>query len=323
MVGGGGGSGTIDPIGLLTGWQPGAMPIQLLLVIGVTFALFLTVNYLLKKNGKGIPMLAQGALVWLAALIILKYVMSPPIPSSLLYIYMGLITLVLGLFISANEASWTEAKRPVVNTLVGASPAYRGVRALLFVALPLGFGWGTYNSIAPPKVYPEPPELRTVHPAPPQAIKVQDKQFTLQTAQNPFRVDAEGEYLEVGKEKEFFASNPFAPDASGYIKYVREGGEVFFKNCHFCHGDNLDGRGMFAFAFRPTPANLADPGTIAQLQETFVFWRISKGGMNAPPEINPWDSAMPPWEEHLKIDEIWKVALFEYWHTEFFPRTWE
>jgi len=45
--------------------------------------------------------------------------------------------------------------------------------------------------------------------------------------------------------------------------------------------------------------------------------------MNAPREINPWDSAMPPWEEHLKIDDIWKVALFEYWHTGFFPRTWD
>jgi hypothetical protein len=98
---------------------------------------------------------------------------------------------------------------------------------------------------------------------------------------------------------------------------------VFFRNCHFYHGDNLDGRGIFAYAWRPIPANLADPGTIAQLQETFVFWRISKGGMNAPREINPWDSAMPPWEEHLKTEDIWRVALFEYWHTGFFPRTWD
>ena len=305
-------------------WRPGMMPIQLLLTLGVIFLLFVIVHTFIKKSfGKGIPMLGQGALVWAAAFIVFKFVITPPIPASLIYIYMGLITLVLGLFVSANEASWTETKLPIVNTLVGATPVYRGVRAVVFVGLPLLMGWGTYTSIAPPKNFPEPPELRTVHPAPPQAIKVQDRNFTLQTTKNPFRVDAKGDYLDVGKEKAFFESNPFDPKAEGYLKYVREGGAVFFRNCHFCHGDNLDGRGTFAFAFRPIPANLADPGTIAQLQETFVFWRITKGGMNAPREINPWDSAMPPWEEHLKIDDIWKVALFEYWHTGFFPRTWD
>jgi hypothetical protein len=107
------------------------------------------------------------------------------------------------------------------------------------------------------------------------------------------------------------------------MKNVRDGGAIFFQNCHFCHGDNLNGRGMFAFAFVPIPANFSDPGTIAQLQETFVFWRISKGGPGLPREGAPWASAMPPWEEHLTTDEIWKVNMFEYWHTEFFPRTWD
>ena len=320
MAGGGGGfTGPFDPIAFLTSWYPGAMPIQLLLVLAATFVLFLVVNAFLKKRGQGVPMLAQGILSWLAAYIILKFVLQPPIPSSLLYTFMGLITLVIGLFVSANESSWSETKRPVLNTLLGITPVYKWVRNGFFVLLPLGLGWQTWTTIVISK-YPEPPELRTVHPAPPQAIKVKGKNFTLQTVQNPFRIDEKGEYLEVGKEAQFFASNPFDPAAEGYLKHVREGGEVFFKNCHFCHGDNLDGRGMFAFAFRPIPANLADPGTIAQLQESFVFWRIAKGGMNAPRELFPWDSAMPPWEEHLSTDDIWKVSLFEYWHTGFFPR---
>ena len=28
---------------------------------------------------------------------------------------------------------------------------------------------------------------------------------------------------------------------------------------------------------------------------------------------------MPPWEQHLTTDEIWKVILFE-WHTGYYPR---
>ena len=93
--------------------------------------------------------------------------------------------------------------------------------------------------------------------------------------------------------------NPWDPNAKGYIKHVREGGEIFFQNCHFCHGDNLNGRGLWAFAFNPIPANFTDAGTIAQLQETFVFWRVAKGGIGLPGEGFPWASVMPPWEQHL------------------------
>ena len=82
-------------------------------------------------------------------------------------------------------------------------------------------------------------------------------------------------------------------------------------------------RGLHAFAFNPIPANFTDPGTIAQLQETFIFWRVAKGGIGLPNEGFPWASVMPPWEQHLTVDEIWKVILFEYWHTGYYPRTWD
>jgi hypothetical protein len=54
-----------------------------------------------------------------------------------------------------------------------------------------------------------------------------------------------------------------------------------------------------------------------------VFWRVSKGGIGLPREAFPWASVMPPWEQHLTTDEIWKVILFEYWHTGYYPRTWD
>ena len=301
-------------------WIPGWMPVQLLLILTAAFFAFVGIGWVLRKQGRSLPKFTQAVLVWVTAFIILRFVLYPPIPSALLNTYMGLITLVLFLLVSSDEESWAEFKRPILKTLGGDTPGFRRIRTVTFVALPLLIGFGTYNTVAPK--FEEPIELRTVHPAPPASVKVHGKTFTLQTAENPFRVDESGEYSnEV--QQQHVNDNPFDPDASKYMQYVREGGAIFFQNCHFCHGDNLDGRGMFAFAFNPIPANFADSGTIAQLQETFVFWRVAKGGPGLPREGFPWASAMPPWEQHLTTDEMWKAILFEYWHTGFYPRTWE
>jgi len=59
------------------------------------------------------------------------------------------------------------------------------------------------------------------------------------------------------------------------------------------------------------------------LQESFLFWRISKGGPGLPEEGGPWDTAMPAWEKFLTEDEIWDVILFLYDFTEQRPRARE
>lgn len=300
-------------------WFEGYMPMELLLIFTIAFFIFVGVNDYLKKIGKGIPAFPQFFLVWITAYLILRYVIAPPVPVALLYTFMGLITIVLFLFVSSTEQSWAEFKRPIINTVMAETPTYRGVRAATFVALPILLGYGTYDFLA--HKFEEPIELRTVHPAPPQAVTVHGTNFTLQTSQNPYRVDEEGHYLEVGQEQKYFGENPFEPDAAKFLLYVKEGGAIFFQNCHFCHGGNLNGRGMFAFAFNPIPANFVDPGTLDQLRETFVFWRVAKGGPGLSREGFPWASVMPAWEQHLTTDEIWKVILFGYWHTQHHPRT--
>ena len=75
----------------------------------------------------------------------------------------------------------------------------------------------------------------------------------------------------------------------------------------YCHGDNLDGKGHFAHGFNPPPANFVDPGTIAMLQEAYLFWRIAKGGPGLPKESTPWNSVMPAWEDRLTEEQIWQV----------------
>ena len=254
------------------------------------------------------PISMMGLFVWGIGFYFYKFVLYPPIPWTLFITYMVMWSIGTFLYISQDPETFREFRKPIVKAIVG---EYKLAQMVLMVALPLLVGWATYNSIYPS--FQEPVELRTVHPAPPATTKVHGKTYPLESTNNPFRVDEQDNYKD---------SFPFLDaEKHEYMKYVTEGGTIFFQNCHFCHGDQLNGLGMFSHVFNPTPANFIDPGTIAMLQEAFLFWRVSKGGPGLPNESTPWSSAMPPWEEHLKTEEIWKVILFEYWYTGWHPRT--
>lgn len=107
-------------------------------------------------------------------------------------------------------------------------------------------------------------------------------------------------------------SNPFRAEPGKRDVYVREGGEIYFKHCFLCHGDLLDGKGVFGDRFFPPPANFKHPESILSKPEYYTFWRIMKGGKGLPEKYNPWDSAMPAWENVLSEDETWKVVMFLY-----------
>jgi len=168
-------------------WIPGAMPVQLLVLLAATFLLLLVTQALLKRIGTSITPFWQVVGLWLFAFALFKWVIAPPIPFSLLVIYMGLVTVVLFAWISATEQTWGPFKRYVLDTLIGASPRHRLVRAVVVTGLPLLAGALTYNYIAPVSIS-EPVELRNTHPAPPRTITVHGQVIDLQTAKNPFRV---------------------------------------------------------------------------------------------------------------------------------------
>jgi hypothetical protein len=314
----------------------GYMPMQMISELAICILFFSICNYLLKRAGIGLPKFWAGIFVWcFINLFYLKYRIYPPIPFSVRAIYGTVSACGIFMWVSGSQEEWLEFKQPIINVLDAKTGFTKVLRTALLVLLPIGLGGFAYNSLLPS--FDEPIELRTVHPAPPATTKVHGKTYVLQTAQQPYRIDTEGKYdpaysnahiveQSMGrlmKDVNSPEDNPWDPNAKGYIKHVREGGEIFFQNCHFCHGDNLNGRGLWAFAFNPIPANFTDAGTIAQLQETFVFWRVAKGGIGLPGEGFPWASVMPPWEQHLTVDEIWKVIMFEYWHTGYYPRTWD
>jgi hypothetical protein len=313
----------------------GYMPMQMITELAICILVFSIINYSLKRAGMGLPKFWAGVFVWVFVMLYLKYRIYPPIPFSVRAIYGTVTACGVFMWVSGSQQEWDEFKRPIISVLDANTGLTKAMRLALLILLPIGL-WGfAYNSFLPN--FEEPIELRTVHPAPPATTKVHGKTYVLQTASNPYRINPEGKYDQQYSNAHIVAQssgrlmrdvnspedNPWDPNAKGYIKHVREGGEIFFQNCHFCHGDNLNGRGLWAFAFNPIPANFTDSGTIAQLQETFVFWRVAKGGIGLPGEGFPWASVMPPWEQHLSVDEIWKVVMFEYWHTGFYPRTWD
>ena len=103
-------------------------------------------------------------------------------------------------------------------------------------------------------------------------------------------------------------SNPFKNDP----KALNKGGALYTKHCFFCHGDLLDGNGLFGKSFSPPPADFTWLDSILSRPQAYTFWRIMKGGKGLPQKYEPWNSAMPAWEESLSEKDVWKIITYIY-----------
>ncbi|RMG68633.1 MAG: cytochrome c [Calditrichaeota bacterium] len=237
---------------------------------------------------------------WLASYVFLVYGIEPPLPRSIILMFMGIITLSLLAYFSVDSQTLSAAWGAIVRFVT--DRRYTIPLAMVVVALPAAVGWVAYRNASKA---PNPPLFgRTIHPPPPIEITFKGKKINLTEADNPFRA----------LEKS---------DPDKFRQHVARGRVIYFQNCVFCHGDNLNGEGLFAHGFDPLPANFADPTTIAMLQESYLFWRIAKGGPGLPEESAPWASAMPAWEKFLSEEDIWDVILFLYDYTGYRPRAKE
>ena len=247
-----------------------------------------------------VPLLAWLAAWFIAVAVMLGFGFVVPIPSSMLKIYLAIVAGALAVYATTDRDRLREVGEP----LAAFATERRFVIPLVLVvlAIPAALAAKIYRDMTQP---PTPPFFgRTVHPAPPNQITVHDKPFDLTNLYNPHR--------------ELEATNPTL-----YRQKVASGREVYYRNCFFCHGDLMRGEGMFAHALLPVPTNFQDPGTIAQLQENYLFWRIAKGGPGLPEEAGPWSSAMPAWDQFLDEEQIWDVILFLYDFTGNRPRARE
>ncbi len=241
-------------------------------------------------------------LVWLSAWAIGLYVFmrfgfATPVPGSVIKLYMGVSLLALFAYATSSEERREGTFGPLVR--LATERRHTPLLVLIVVALPLLVAFNVYRSMNVPL---EAPSFgRTVHPSPPDSITVHDNTINLITGDNPFRA------LQTTNPEEF-------------RRRVESGREIYYRNCHYCHGDNMGGNGMFAHGLNPIPTNFTDQGVLPNFQESFFFWRIAKGAPGLPDEGGPWDSAMPAWESFLSEEQIWEVILFLYDFNGYQPR---
>lgn len=244
------------------------------------------------KKG-GVPVLGMAVIVWVLVWAFLKFFVKN-IPLSVMIEYMSVVTGAILVFYTIFDDDLDELFDPILSFFAGGegqNPLLKGARLLVLVAVPLGIGWNTYQGKVPN--YTPPNEIRATHPAPPT------------------------EY------------SGLASPIEGTEMDLMIGFGLYTAYCSPCHGNNLDGKGPAAYGFKPPPINFRNPATIAQLQESFLFWRIKKGGIGMPVEGQPWNSVMPRWEGFGRKGEIavpdehiWMIIKYLYKGTDQKPRTW-
>ena len=255
-----------------------------------------------------LPAFWQAVIIFALALLLFAWAFPPFMPRSLMITYSIIILIGVLLYFSSDDGKWSEFKSPVIAVLRDDNKAL--LRWPLLVVISLLPGYVVYQSLKPS--LEKPLELRQVHPSPPAAIKVFGKSFDLAKLENPVRM---------GVLQQLKSDRDAAWDT--YREAVNAGSLVYYNNCFYCHGDQLDGKGHYATALDPLPTDFGDVGTIAQLQESFLFWRITTGGPGLPKGGNPWNSAMPVWHEMLSEEDVWNVITFLFDYVSQVPRMWD
>jgi mono/diheme cytochrome c family protein len=255
-------------------------------------------QYLLYRRRTGL--FAWTFATWLSIWIFLRFGFTVPVPQSVVTLYLAIATGAIAAYVSSSGERLRAFTAPVVQLII--EPRRRPMLYAVLALLPAMAAFAVYQRM---RVELQAPAFgRTIHPAPPDRISVHGKSFDLITLDNPFRP------LE-------------RRDPEAFRRHLDNGRRVYFENCVYCHGDAMRGDGMYARGLNPIPTNFADAGAIALLQESFLFWRIAKGGPGLPEEAGPWDTAMPAWEKFLTEEEMWDVVLFLYDFSDQQPRARE
>lgn len=93
--------------------------------------------------------------------------------------------------------------------------------------------------------------------------------------------------------------NPY----EGQQDAIAAGDTLFQANCSSCHGSAGKGDGPAAAGLNPKPKNLSQ--NQAGLDDGYLYWRISEGGL-----MEPFNSVMPAWKGLLDEKQIWQIISF-------------
>ncbi len=210
-----------------------------------------------------------------------------PVPRVLLSIYMILAIMAILVQVAINDQTLRDFLDPLADLLRGppkgdpraADGRYRLLRIATLAILPVLVGWTVYQQLVPKVASAA--TSRQQHPTIPESYV---------SLENPFRTKSEAEQKQA----------------------IAEGIVLYQTNCRPCHGTPARGDGPMAPGFKPRPIAFTDVGTIETIVESYLMWRVEKGGIGLPAAATPWNSAMPPWEGELTRDEIWKIIMAEF-----------
>ena len=128
-------------------------------------------------------LLMWGLAWWVGIYVLLRFGFSAPIPSSVVSLYMGIITIAILAYMTSSQERRDEVSGPLVRFMT--EKRYAVLLAVTVVALPVLAAANVYMQMNVPL---EPPFFpRTVHPASPSEITVHDKKIDIDAGDNPFR----------------------------------------------------------------------------------------------------------------------------------------
>jgi mono/diheme cytochrome c family protein len=220
----------------------------------------------------------------------------PPLPGQVIVMFMITSFFAFLIYFSIDDNTLKAFLEPMRAVLADDDKKVPRI-VIVFILIPALAGYITYAKVKP--AFEPPLSPRITHPEPPAEIDFKGNTIRILGLENPLR-----------------------KDAANLSRNIQDGKDLYYQNCFFCHGDDLDGKGNFALAFNPPPPPFRGTDTIAQLPESYVFWRIATGWKGLPAGATPWDSAMPAFADFLTEEQVWKVTLFIYDATGNKPRTW-
>ena len=84
---------------------------------------------------------------------------------------------------------------------------------------------------------------------------------------------------------------------------ITAGQKLYEQNCAACHGPTGLGNGPAGKNLNPPPANIAASSKMPMSSDGYLYWTIAEGGV-------PLHTAMPPFKNTLKPNQIWKIMIF-------------
>ena len=175
---------------------------------------------------------------WVGIYVLLRFGFRAPIPSSVVSLYMGIVTIAILAYVSSSEDRREEVSRPLIRFMT--DKRYTTLLVATIVAIPALAAANVYVKMNVPAASRRSSRERSIRHRPSE-ITVHDKEINLDAGENPFLP--------------LQTSNP-----AEFRKHVENGRRVYYRNCVFCHGDTLAGNGMFVHGLDPIPTNFSRPG---------------------------------------------------------------